>query len=246
MTQTLTMPPTSAAATRLYVAEGDSRTLRTRLALRDALAEEIGATGDLFQITVKAVTDRAGVTRRTFYSHFRDIPDLVTQIENETLAEIRPLMDGIAAVKLDELEEALKAQKACPGSVDLLCYFRDRASYLAALLGDGGDPAFAERLKVVARQAIECRAQEGLNLSVFGAIFDYYLTYAISAETGVLIRWLTTGTHESADVMARVMTALMFVRPGDLYGKTIHFDAPRFGLSLLASFMNQGSEENHD
>jgi len=123
--------------------------------------------------------------------------------------------------------------------LDLSTKRSHRASYLSALLGDGGDPAFAERMKVVARHAIEKRAQEGLDLSVFGAFFDYYLTYAISAETGVLVRWLTTGTHESVELMARVMTSLMFVRPGDLYGKTIDFDVPAFGLSLLASFMGQ-------
>lgn len=239
MSQTLTMPLAAGVATRLPAASGDPRTQRTRLALRDALATEIVSTGDLSQITVKAVTDRAGVTRRTFYSHFRDIPDLVAQIEGETLSDLRPLMEDIAAVHLDELEVALAAQEACPGTVALLSYFRDRASYLSALLGDGGDPAFVERMKVVARHAIEKRAQEGLDLSVFGAFFDYYLTYAISAETGVLVRWLTTGTHESVELMARVMTSLMFVRPGDLYGKTIDFDAPAFGLSLLASFIGQ-------
>ncbi|MDY4535518.1 MAG: TetR/AcrR family transcriptional regulator, partial [Tractidigestivibacter sp.] len=52
----------------------DRRTRRTRLALRDALAEEIAAMGDLSRVTVTAVTSRAGVTRRTFYSHYRDIP----------------------------------------------------------------------------------------------------------------------------------------------------------------------------
>ena len=43
----------------------DRRTRRTRLALRDALAEEIAATGDLSRVTVTAVTSRAGVTRST-------------------------------------------------------------------------------------------------------------------------------------------------------------------------------------
>ncbi len=60
----------------------DRRSVRTRSALRDALAAEIEETGDLSQVTVTAVSDRAGVTRRTFYSHYRDIADLVCQIED--------------------------------------------------------------------------------------------------------------------------------------------------------------------
>lgn len=44
----------------------DRRTVRTRQALRDALARQIEETGDLSRVTVKAVADTAGVTRRTF------------------------------------------------------------------------------------------------------------------------------------------------------------------------------------
>ena len=119
------------------------------------------------------------------------------------------------------------------GSVELLEYFRARGGYLGALLGDGGDPAFAERLKHMVRETVASRALEGIDLLAIGAFFDYYLTFAISAEVGVLVRWLTGGMRESSEAMARVMTALMFVRPGDLYGKKIEFDIPSLGLALL-------------
>ena len=52
----------------------DRRSLRTRQALRDALAAEIHDVGDLSKVTVTGVTKRADVTRRTFYSHYKDIP----------------------------------------------------------------------------------------------------------------------------------------------------------------------------
>ena len=87
----------------------DRRSVRTRRALRQALAEEICSTGDLSRVTVTAVTERAGVTRRTFYSHFRDIPDLVNQIEEETLSELRAPLARLAACHLDDLRAALLA-----------------------------------------------------------------------------------------------------------------------------------------
>jgi hypothetical protein len=71
--------------------------------------------------------------------------------------------------------------------------------------------------------------------------FDYYLTFVISAEVGVLVRWLTTGMTESDGIMARIMTALLFVRPGDLYGRPIDFD-----LSTLSTeFAEAGKELLH-
>jgi len=206
--------------------ETNRRGRRTRSALRDALAAEIEATGDLTQVTVTAVTDRADVTRRTFYSHYRDISDLVRCIEEETIEELRPLVSNVAETTLDELEAAIGAFSPCPGSTEVLKYFVERKSYLPALLGDGGDPAFAGRIEGMVRDQVQERVAEGFIIPNAGPILDYYLTYAISAEVGVLVRWLTTGMKEPVFVVARIMTALMFIRPGDLYGRPIGFDIP--------------------
>ena len=210
----------------------DRRSVRTRQALRDALAREIDATGDLSRVTVTSVTERAGVTRRTFYSHFRDIPDLVTQIEDDALAELRAPLARLAACHLDELRDALDHGRPAPGAAELLRCVRDRGNYLRPLLGEGGDPAFAERIK---NEVVGPRALDGLNLRALGPLFDYYLTFAISAEVGVLLRWLDGGMREDVGVMARLMTALMFVRPGDLYDNPIDLDLPSFALAAMCS-----------
>ena len=213
----------------------DRRSVRTRRALRSALAQEVDATGDLSRVTVTAVTERAGVTRRTFYSHFRDIPDLVDRIECETLAELRAPLGRIAASHLDDLRAALAKGRPAPGAPELLACVLERADYLRPLLGDGGDPAFAERIKALVHEVIGQRALEGLDLRALGPLFDYYLTFAISAEVGVLLRWLDGGCRESVPTMARLMTALMFVRPGDLYDNPIELDIPSFALAAMCS-----------
>lgn len=210
----------------------DRRTLRTRRALRDALAAEIERTGDLSQVTVTGVADAAGVTRRTFYSHFRDIPDLVGAIEAQTVGDLRPLVARIAQVRLADLERAIRHVEPCPGAKEVLDYFK-RRPYLAPLLGEGGDPAFSGQVKSMVHEVVRDRALNGLDLRAI-PFFDYYLTFAISAEVGVLVRWLQNGMREPTAVMARVMTMLMFVRPGDLYGKSLDFDVNALGQQLLA------------
>lgn len=218
----------------------DRRSLRTRMALRDALAAEIEATGDLSQVTVTGVTKRADVTRRTFYSHYRDIPALVCSVEEETIADLAPLARSISQVTLPQLEAAIQAFEPCPGATGILAYFRENGTLLSALLGEGGDPAFAERIKHMVREVVECRARDGF-APLAEAGFDYYLTFVISAEVGVLVRWLTTGMAESDDIMARIMTALLFVRPGDLYGRPIDFSMPSF----VPTVMEKGKELFH-
>ena len=211
----------------------DRRTARTRKALREALAAEVVATGDLSKVTVTAVADRAGVTRRTFYSHYRDIPDLVGSIEDDALADLRELARGVAQVTLPELEDAIGRFEPCPGSIEVLSYFKGEGASIVPLLGEGGDPALVERLKAMVREVVIERALHGFEPHALH-VFDYYLTFVISAEVGVVVRWLTTGMVEPPQIMARLMTALMFVRPGDLYGRPIDFDVAALAHQALA------------
>lgn len=208
----------------------DRRTARTRNALREALADEILAVGDLSQVTVTAVAERAGITRRTFYSHYRDIPDLVDCVEATVINDLKTFVRSISGVTLDHLEEALSKFEPCPGSEDVLTYLKDSGAVLGALLGEGGDPAFAEKIKAMVREVVQVRAAEGFSAPptspLARSVFDYYLTFVISAEVGVVVRWLTTGMNEPVWAMARMMTALLFVRPGDLYGRPVDFDVP--------------------
>lgn len=227
MSQTATQQQTQQSVQRT-----DRRTLRTRRALRDALTQEIRAQGGLDRVSVTAITERADVTRRTFYSHFRDIPDLVAQSENEMLQGFVERIRVIAQTNLDELSSCLERFEPCPGSVELLTYIQDNGDYLTAMLGAGGDPGFAEKIKRIAIDTVTDRALDGLAAPAVGPFFDYYLSFAVSAEVGVLQRWLEGGMRESAQVMARVMTVLMFVRPGDLYGRQLDINLPGFALSL--------------
>jgi AcrR family transcriptional regulator len=214
---------------------GDRRTVRTRRALRDALALEIVDAGGLDRAAVTSIAERAGVTRRTFYSHFRDIPDLVQQSEDELLAGIGTHLATVASVTLDDLYAHLERLEPCPGSVELLAYIQDNGLLMGALLGPGGDPGFVEQIKRLAFDALTGSALHGIDARVRGPFFDYYLTFAVSAEVGVVQRWLEDGMSQSPELMARAMTALMFVRPGDLYGRPVELDIPHYG-QLLAHF----------
>ena len=78
----------------------DRRSLRSQRALRQALASELAESGDLSRINVASLTERAGLTRRTFYSHYRDIPDFINQIEDGLLAENRERIELISPISI--------------------------------------------------------------------------------------------------------------------------------------------------
>lgn len=220
----------------------DRRSARSCVRLRDALAAEIEAVGDLSRVTVTGLTDRAGLTRRTFYSHFRDIPDLVASIEERTVEDFRVLLEKVLENGLDDIFSSVDNLDATPGAVELLSYFKDRGAYLVPLMGPGGDPGFLQRLKQVAHDMVGQRALRGIDVRALGAFFDYYITFAIGAEFGVLERWLLGGMEESVDSMAHLMTLLVFVRPGDLYGESRDLNIPAYGLALMENLEGSAND----
>ena len=76
--------------------KSDRRILRSQRALREALVAELNSGVDIARVSVAALTGRAGLTRRTFYSHYKDIPDFIEQVEDALLAEVRVLVRAIA------------------------------------------------------------------------------------------------------------------------------------------------------
>jgi AcrR family transcriptional regulator len=65
----------------------DPRVMRTRSVLREALMVLITEIG-YDAITVQHITDRARLNRATFYLHYRDKQDLLTQIIKDVLEEL--------------------------------------------------------------------------------------------------------------------------------------------------------------
>lgn len=218
----------------------DRRSLRSQHALRGALVGELGAGEDLARISVAALTDRAGLTRRTFYSHYKDIPDFVEQVEESLLEDIRALIRGISATSLADVYHSIEELEPAPGSVELLEYFLENRELIGALLGPGGDPAFIQKITELTRAEIAGRMRTGIFPGALGTFFDYYLSYVVAAETGIVQRWFQNGLTESPETVARIMTVLAFVRPGDLYGMPIDINVPAYGMKL----MNLQTEEH--
>lgn len=224
----------------------DRRSLRSQRLLRDALAAEIAQTGDLTRVTVAALTERAGLTRRTFYSHYKDIPDFIERVEEAVLEEVGVYIEAIAAAHLEDLYAHIDAAEPASGSVELLTYLKENGDLIGVLLGPGGDQAFIEKVLDLARTVVSDRMQTGIFPGALGTFFDYYLSSVIASEVGIVQRWFQNGLEESPQTMARIMTVVAFVRPGDLYGKPIDINVPAYGLRLMSMNAAASPDESND
>ncbi len=215
----------------------DPRCLRSRSALRNAFVEALGETGDLSKVTVTCVADRAGLTRRTFYAHYRDISELANAVKRETIDELAELVEQLCSIQLDEVFAAIDRTEPVPGSVEILAAMKARQGYLTAIMGPDGDPSFAQELKSRAHAIAAAHALQGIGALGLTSFFDYYISFAVGAIFAVIERWVAGGMEEPAEALARLLSLLVFVRPGDLYQNSYDIDIQGYGLSIIQSLM---------
>ncbi|MDO4437776.1 MAG: TetR/AcrR family transcriptional regulator C-terminal domain-containing protein [Coriobacteriaceae bacterium] len=235
--------PANAAATsgKADRRSSDRRSLRSQRALRSALAEELASGEDIARVSVAALTERAGLTRRTFYSHYKDIPDFIEQVEEGILDDVRVLIRDIANATLPDLYHGIEELEPAPGSVELLRYVAENHELIGSLLGPGGDQGFIKKVIDLARSEVAGRMQTGIFPGALGAFFDYYLTSVVTSEVGLVQRWFEHGLAESPETMARIMTVIAFIRPGDLYGMPIDINVPEYGMKLMGLNLDNSS-----
>ena len=72
-----------------------------------------------------------------------------------------------------------------------------------------------------------------------GSFFDYYVDFAVGAVLSVIERWVRGGMRESVESLARLLSLLVFVRPGDLYNNSYDIDIQGYALSIMQSLIGQ-------
>src|SRR5262245_55993331 len=95
------------------------------------------------RITVKDITAKAGYNRSTFYEYFVDIYDVLNQLEEALLEYIKEKV-------LKNLDLEQQADLTQP----LADLFESRGDYLSILLGETGDPYFANKMKALMHPAL--------------------------------------------------------------------------------------------
>lgn len=123
----------------------------------------------LDQISVREITDAAGVYRSTFYLYYQDAATVLAQLEDELEARLAKLLENTPA-------------KSSLGDIPALMalFYKKEGSYLYPLLGANGDRAFAERIFALIRPAIEESAE------LEGQSFDMAFRFVCEGSVGLI------------------------------------------------------------
>lgn len=139
------------------------------------------------KISVREITDIAGYNRGTFYLYFKDVYDVLEQIEYEILEIIEREVDHYSSVfycnmsrnNLPEITAAtINMFKSC-----------DYKPFI--LLSDRGDPRFEQELKERMQARIEARSK--LLADKDEMTKEYTAHFMVSGVLGIIKKWYSDG-----------------------------------------------------
>lgn len=131
------------------------------------------------KISIKEITDLAGYNRGTFYLYYKDVYDILTQIENYMLDKIQEAVMEYLCVN-----DTFDLSKNMGTFVELMQTY---SRYSAVLLSDHGDPQFATRLKEILWPLLNrfFIQTEGYSEYQIELLAEFYL----SGILAVVIKW---------------------------------------------------------
>lgn len=177
----------------------DRRIRRTKKLLKESLATLL-LKKKLNDITVKELVDLADLNRGTFYLHYRDIYEMLSQIEAEMLNELEEISSRYSP-------QALRVSPK-PYITEVFQYVADNQTFCKMLLGPYGDIGFVEKLKKMVeekcfRLLIETCPQQDLQ------DYEYFAAYTVSGSIGLLQRWMEDGMKVSPEELAEVAEGMI-------------------------------------
>lgn len=167
----------------------------TKMVIREALFELL-ETKPLKQITVKSLCELADINRGTFYSHYRDIYDLVEKLEGELIEKMT------SVIKFESI-----------GKQDQLQMFRDVFSHIKTNTGDYKiillNPESSRCLDVILAEVYQHHASALMdkNPPISQNLIDYTFALLSSGSTKVILKWIENDFQESPEEMARLINA---------------------------------------
>ena len=173
----------------------DRRTLKTRKALMDALADSL-TTKKLHKVTVQEIADKANVNRVTFYKHFLDVYDLYEKLENETLVEL-----GILVLRLEELP----AEKFYTHLID---YIYDNTTVFRMIFSPNSTGELRDKLNKLIEGVFRQIQSEKLSADLGDKMLEYMSCYRAQGCLALISKWVMSGFEEPKEFIIKTASKL--------------------------------------
>lgn len=186
----------------------DRRVIKTRRQLKKGLAA-LMKEKSVNQITVKELVEEVDINRSTFYLHFKDIQDLLREIEENMEAQIKRAIEEHPIVSGNE--------NAFYFIEDMFRVLDEEREISKALIGPNRDMGFIHRIERIIKE----NSRGTLEKMFPGKKEDlkYFYAFCLSGCLGLVKVWLNEGEEKSPEEMAQ-MTFNMIANAKDAFCQT--------------------------
>lgn len=181
----------------------DRRVRKTRMQLRAGLTQ-LMREKPIKDITVRELAQLVDINRCTFYLHYRDIYDMVEQVEQEVFDEFEEIVSSYSPEDLEARPLSLL--------LALFEFFYANADLSSAFLGGNGDMAFFNKLIDMIRDRVLEYWQREKKKDP--EQFDYYFSFLASGFIGIIREWFARDMKESPEQMAAMAEQLVLYGMG--------------------------------
>lgn len=174
----------------------DRRVKYTRNMLKNALVQ-LMKQQHISTISVKALCELADINRSTFYAHYNDQYDLLHQVEQEVMDNVRRYLKKVMTEGFD-----IKAPV-----IVLTCIFeyaKENSELFQVLLSENSDHVFQKDV-IELSQIVSTRNNDSLDERTKEYITEFRTAGCISISQ----KWLKDGTVESPEEMSDLIGRLM-------------------------------------
>lgn len=171
----------------------DPRVIRTRRLLIDALMNIIVEEG-IEAVTIREIVRKAEVNRSTFYLHFRDKQDIVTQMQDDILEELKTSLELPTYTYESAINDYKSKNKPIQSHVAMFEHIQKHSSLYRKMLSER---EFRELFTQILKTEV-LRFRD----SVWEA------TYMANGSVGVILFWLENGMKETVMEMSLWLTQI--------------------------------------
>ena len=190
----------------------DRRVRKTKRQLRLALMQ-LMSEKNVKDISVRELAAIADINRGTFYIHYKDVYDLLSQLEEE-------MAQGL--IKVCQAHNAEEYNGSTfPYLSDLYQFIAEHADMCRVLLGANGDKAYTDRICGILRDEHLYDFVAHFYPNNDPTLLDYFCAFIISGNLALALRWINSGMKESTEEMATLAGEIIMHGVQILQTKTV-------------------------
>lgn len=170
----------------------DLRYVKTEIAIKEAFYKLIKTDG-FSNITVKKIIELANINRSTFYIHYKDVYDLLDQIEEE-------LLNGFVEITKSESTNTLLNKHLNWQDIEkffsiFINYLYDNGELFILLQSEKGDPAFINKFNEMSKSVWkDANFTDHLSIPQ-----NYALAALTSMLNGLILEWVKSEFNETQE-----------------------------------------------